>query len=147
MGRGKFEGIFPPDNPVLVGTGQSRKTTLDIFPNLPDGADGDVGWQSEIPAVNGSIEIFAEWKVRLCNLSKSVDTRIGATGTHNFHFLPKHHRAGSFQYILDSVGIRLTLPTAVIGTIVRNLQKVPSQFFAPGFDLDCLKWNNPVCSI
>lgn len=60
---------------------------------------------------------------------KGVYTRIRSAATHNFYFLFKHLIDNCLERTLNGRRIQLALPTAIIGTIVRNLDKVSVQCY------------------
>jgi len=75
------------------------------------------------------------FEIHLSNLSEGMDTGVGTTASNDFNILFQDHSKNLLQLLLHRIRVGLTLPTAVIGTVVRNFNKVSTQWRKLRFDL------------
>ena len=109
-------------NAIFVGLSTHTMPGVPILCHFLGLLNADILRQSLIQCIRHLLCRHRANRIKHCDISKSMNTGVGATGTDHFDLLPKQAAQRLVQHRLYGNSVFLQLPAVVIGSVVGNRQ-------------------------
>ena len=118
------ERILPEGDTIFVGSRSSRISGVAVRDDFPYRPDRDVCGKERIQSDLELFGIERTVNINVKELLHAVHARIGSAASYNGRGFPDQCGKCTFNDLLHTQGVVLTLPTGVARSDIRNLEEI-----------------------